>query len=215
MTSIKEHCCGADSFFDEKMAEKQYRQYLKKGPSRVTRKIIEQLSAKTIEGKSLIDVGGGIGALQWWFLQKGGAQSTSIEASSSYIKQSEVYAEENNWGSQTDFILGDFTDVHPKVDQHDYITLDKVICCYPDFMEIIKASCQKAKSHVSLSYPVDGLISKALSRLGAFLIQFKTRSFRPYIHSVDEIRATFERQNYKRIAHTLAFPFHVETYRRI
>ena len=72
MTSVREHCCGADLFFNKKTAEKEYRKYLKKGPSRVTAKIIQHLRQQEIEGKSMVDVGGGIGALQWWFLDNGG-----------------------------------------------------------------------------------------------------------------------------------------------
>ena len=96
MTSIQEHCCGADLFFDKKTANKKYRQYLKKGPSRVTGKIIQQLASQPVEGKSLIDVGGGIGALQWWFLERDGARTTGIDASSGYLKQAEDHARKND-----------------------------------------------------------------------------------------------------------------------
>jgi hypothetical protein len=30
MTTIKEHCCGADKLFDAKTAKKQYKSYLKR-----------------------------------------------------------------------------------------------------------------------------------------------------------------------------------------
>lgn len=214
MTTIQEHCCGADLFFDKKTAKKQYRQYLKKGPSRVTAKIIQQLTSKTIEGKSLIDVGGGIGALQWWFLQQGGSQTTAIDASSGYLQQAEEHAVKNAWEEKTDFVLGDYTVVHTQVDRPDYITLDKVVCCYPDYKEIIEVSCKKAKTHIALSYPIDGIFSKIVSWFGALFIKFKSNSFRPYVHSVNKIREVFHGQGYERVSHTMAFPWHIETYRR-
>ena len=215
MSSIQEHCCGADVFFDRKMAKKQYRQYIKKGPSRVTAKIIQQLTNQTIEGKSLIDVGGGIGALQWWFLQMGGAQTTAIDASSGYLKQAEEHAAENAWGARAHFIFGDYTVVHTQMGRADYITLDKVVCCYPDFKEIIETSCQKARTHVALSYPIDGIISRVISWFGALFAKLKSNSFRPYVHPVNKIREVFEQQGYERISHALAFPWHIETYRRM
>ncbi|MFH6604503.1 class I SAM-dependent methyltransferase [Maribacter algicola] len=215
MTSVKEHCCGADLFFDRKTAEKQYRHYLKNGPSRVTAKIIQQLTRQTIEGKSLLDVGGGIGALQWWFLQRGGSKTISIDASSGYLRQAEEHAAKNGWETKTHFILGDYTEVYSQVDRPDYITLDKVVCCYPEFKEILEISCQQARTYVALSYPIDGMISRIISWFGTLFIRFKNNSFRPYVHSVNQIRQVFEQQGYKRVSHALAFPWHIEIYRRV
>ena len=214
MTSIQEHCCGADVFFDKKTAKKQYRQYIKNGPSRVTLKIIQQLPGQPIQGKSLIDVGGGIGALQWWFLQMGGAQTTAIDASTSYLQEAEKHASSKAWDVKTHFILGDYIEVHTKADRPDFITLDKVICCYPDYKEIIELSCQKAKTHVALSYPIDGIISQIFIWFEVLFVKLKTSSFRPYVHSVISIREVFEQQGYTRISHTMAFPWHIETYQR-
>jgi len=215
MTHIHDHCCGADVFFDEKTAKKQYRQYVKKGPPRVTAKIIQQLTGQTIEGKSMIDVGGGIGALQWWFLQKGGAQTTGIDASSGYLQKAEEHAILNGWSGKAHFIFGDYTEVHTQVGGVDYITLDKVVCCYPNFKEIIETSCQKARTHVALSYPVDGVISSIIAWFGSLFAKLKSNSFRPYVHPVDKIREVFAQQGYERISHALAFPWHIETYQKL
>jgi len=212
MTTIKEHCCGADLFFDKKAAAKEYRRYLKKGPSKITAKIIQQLEGQNMEHKSLIDVGGGIGALQWWFLQQGGMQTTDIDASSGYLKQAQIHASENGWQDKTHFVMGDCTDLYDQIDSPDYITLDKVVCCYPNYKEILESTCEKSNSHVSLSYPVDGIISKAIRGLVAIFLIFKQNPFRPYIHSVKEIRNVFAQKGYQRIAHDFVFPMHVETY---
>lgn len=65
MSTIQQHCCGADLFFGQKTADKKYRSYLKKGPSWVISKMIQQLEKQEVQGKVMVDVGGGIGALQW------------------------------------------------------------------------------------------------------------------------------------------------------
>lgn len=214
MTSIQEHCCGAEAFFDNKMAEKQYRQYIKKGPSRITAKIIRQLADQNIEGKSLIDVGGGIGALQWWFLEMNGAETTAIEASTAYLNQAEEHATKYNWKDKTRFIFGDYTQVHSQVAPADFITLDKMICCYPDYKEIVEISCQKAKTYIALSYPIDGFLSRIVNVFGSLIAKLKSNTFRPFVHPVKNIRELFEQQGFERISYTMAFPWHVETYRR-
>ena len=215
MASIQEHCCSANIFFDEKMAKKQYERYLKKGPPKVTARIIEQLSKYDIKGKSLIDVGGGIGALQWWFLEAKGAQTISIDASSGYLKQAEEHAGINGWESKTRFIFGDYAEAHKQLEAVDFVTLDKMICCYPDYKEIIEISCAKARSHITLSYPIDGPISKLFAWFEGLFTKLKGQNFRPFIHPVSEIRKTFEQQGYARTAHNLVFPWHVETYKKV
>jgi len=214
MTTIKEHCCGADLFFDKKTAAKEYIHYLKKGPSRVTAKIIQQLENQRVEGKSMVDVGGGIGAIQWWFIQKGGNKTTDIDASTGYLKQAQNHASEKGWKDKTQFLLGDCTDVYKEIDDPDFITLDKVVCCYPNYKEILELTCEKSTGHVSLSYPMDGIISQAIRGLGAIFFMFIHNPFRPYVHPVKEIRNVFAEKGYERISYDLAFPWHVETYSR-
>lgn len=214
MTSVREHCCGADLFFNKKTAEKEYRKYLKKGPSRVTAKIIQQLRQQEIEGKSMVDVGGGIGALQWWFLDNGGKQTTDIDASSGYLKQAEYHAAQKGWQNNTRFVMGDCVEVYNEIDDPHFITLVKVVCCYPNFEEILDSSCKKAIGHVSLSYPIDGIISQSIRMFGDLFFMLKGSPYRPFVHSVKKIRDVFARNEYQRITHDIAFPWHVETYAR-
>jgi magnesium-protoporphyrin O-methyltransferase len=214
MTTIKEHCCGADLFFDPKQAAKEYKKYLKKGPSRVTAKLIQQLMSHSLSSKSLVDVGGGIGAIQWWFLGNGGKSTSDIDASSGYLNQAKQHAEENGWGNKTEFLLGNCIDLYSQIGTTEIVTLDKVICCYPNFKEIIGASCEKATEAVSLSYPMDGFISSTLRSIMDFFMSFQKNPFRPFIHPINEIRQTFTQNGFIRASHDLAFPWHIETYVR-
>jgi len=211
MTSIKEHCCGADLLFDEKTAIKQYKSYLKKGPSRVSKRIIGQMEKGPL-GDSLIDVGGGIGAIQWWFLQNGGEKSYGIDASSGYSHLAKEHASKNNYEKSTQFLIGDFVDQKNLLPQVDHVTMDKVICCYPDYNAIIDLACQKATKSISLSYPMDGWIADAFRAIGVLVIKLKGIPFKPYIHRVSSLRSTFEKNGFKLKEQDLAFPWHVETY---
>jgi len=212
MTTIKEHCCGADLFFNKKMALRELRTFRKKGATGATSKIIQQLENTDPAGKYLVDIGGGIGAIQWWFLGKGGAKSTDIDASSGYLKQAEDFAIEQGWQSQTDFLMGDCLELYPQIENPDYVTLDKVICCYPDYKDILEATCDKSNAYVSLSYPIDGRIAQLVRGILRLFLKIIRNPFSPYIHSVKDIRAVFETKGYQRLAHEVVFPWHVETY---
>ena len=186
MPTIQEHCCGTDLFFNKKTAEKQYRKYLKKGSTRVTAKMIEQLNKFETEGKSLIDIGGGIGAIQWWFLKNGGVKTVDIDASSGYLEKAKKHAAENGWSEKTQFLMGDCTHVYPNIKNADFITLDKVICCYPDYVDILESTCKKQPKYISLSYPMDGVISEIVRALGSFTLFISKSTYRPFVHPVKE-----------------------------
>jgi magnesium-protoporphyrin O-methyltransferase len=213
MADIKAHCCGADLLFDEKTAKKQYKSYLKKGPSKVTKKLIEQLSLQNTE-KTLLDIGGGIGALQWWFLNNSGESTIGVDASSGYIKLATEHALKSGFENQTNYILGDFTEVAPALPKVDILTLDKVICCYPNYKDILETASEKANI-IALSYPMDGIVADAFRGLGVLYMKFKKNPFKPYIHRVSDVRLTMKNLGYQRVNHTLSFPWNVETYVKV
>ncbi len=215
MATIKEHCCGADAFFDHKRAVTQYADYLKKGPTKVTARMIQQLENQVIKDGTLLDIGGGIGALAWWFLEKNGARTTAVEASSAYLELAEKYATEQGWEAKARFIFGDFAGMHNDVPVADFVTLDKVVCCYPEYRSILQASCQKANGYLALSYPMDGFLSRIVAFFAGLKTRLKADDFKPYIHPVVKMRQLIKEQGFERVAHDLAFPWHVETYRRV
>lgn len=214
MPSIKEHCCGADMLFNAKKAKKEYRKYLRKGPGKASRKLIGQLAQMSLDGKSMLDIGGGIGALQWWFLESGGAHTTDVDASSGYLALANEHANQQGWADKATFKMGDIVDVEGDLQAADVVTLDKVVCCYPNYEEIIEVSCNKSKEIVALTYPMDGFVASTLRNLGSFFIKLTGNPYRPYVHSVTKIRDQFKRWQFECVASEFSFPWYVETYRR-
>ena len=211
MTDIKQHCCGANQFFDTKTAKKQYKNYLKKGPSKVTRKLIAQLGNMNTGG-SLLDVGGGIGAIQWWFLDRGGKQSFGVDASSGYTALAQEHATKNQLEESAHFIVGDFTTKADLLPQVGHLTLDKVICCYPDYQAILNLACTKSNKTVTLSYPMDGIIADFFRGFMVLGMKLRGNPFKPYIHRVASVRELMIKNGFELKAKELSFPWHIETY---
>jgi hypothetical protein len=69
------------SFYDEKLAASQLRKYREEGPSASTQALIDALMAEGVEGATLLDIGGGIGAIQHELLAAGAAHATCVDAS--------------------------------------------------------------------------------------------------------------------------------------
>jgi len=209
-----EHCCGADLFFDNKAAKKQMRTYLKKGSKGVTKKLIKAIQSKENKNKSLLDIGGGVGAVQWYFLQKPDTTTTDIDASSSYLKLAQEYAQKNNWEKRAKFIQSDFIDYANQLKIHDIVTMDKVVCCYPDYHKLLTLALSKSKHTFALSYPMGGYIAKFIAEIENFYLNLKKNPFRPYIHSPKAIRELITSQGFVNVYRSTKFPWHIEVYER-
>jgi magnesium-protoporphyrin O-methyltransferase len=84
-------CCATtsrvESVFNDKLASHDLRRYRRKGPRRSTRLLVAALKAEGVEGKTLLDIGGGIGAIPHELLDAGAASATSVEASRPYSER--------------------------------------------------------------------------------------------------------------------------------
>lgn len=78
-------CQGIESFFDQKEANKELKGYRKKGPAKTTQMLIDALRAAGVQGSTLLDIGGGVGAIQYELLKAGASGAVSVEASTAYI----------------------------------------------------------------------------------------------------------------------------------
>src|SRR3972149_5948454 len=66
-------CQGIERMFDRRAAERELRQYRAAGPGGTTRLLIDALKAEGVAGLTLLDIGGGGGAIQHELLRAGGA----------------------------------------------------------------------------------------------------------------------------------------------
>lgn len=208
-----EHCCGADQVFDQKSAQKQLRSYKKKGPRKSTKKLLSLLMGYEQRGKSLLDIGGGIGAIQWEFLRNGGRKTTGVDLSSSYISVASDYAKEIDHHDAS-FECSDFNEVHNKLERHDFVSLDKVICCYPDYKKLLGNALNKTGTALALTMPIGGWISNLLNQFTNIYLCLKKNPFRVYIHSPQKVHSLIESHGFRLSENTLSFPWLVRIYER-
>jgi magnesium-protoporphyrin O-methyltransferase len=209
------HCCGADQLFDLKGAEKALKKYRKRGLTTVSRRLFSALfDDREMKEKTLLDIGGGIGALQWEFLKSGGRRTYSVDASSGYQQVAASYALEKNLIEQVNFVLGDFTDHADQIPTVDFVTLDKVLCCYPDYGILLDLSLLRCRESIAISYPLGGLIAKFITKFTHLYLMLKKNPFRTYIHSPKEIEKRILSHGFKRSSRRVFFPWHIQVYSR-
>ena len=83
-------CCSPgdsafDCQFDARHAAGKLRAYRRKGPVGLTRALIEALAAGGIDGQTVLDIGGGVGAVHHELLRSGAATAVDVDASRAYI----------------------------------------------------------------------------------------------------------------------------------
>lgn len=209
-----EHCCGAQKLFDEKEAQKELRRYRKKGPRKTTGKLLEGLADRNLSGMTLLDIGAGIGAIQMGLFKEGVASSTDVDASVAYLKAAQQQIQEQGLDQKAQFIEGDFMDRHQDIAPHDMVTLEKVICCYPDVEGLLNHSLVKCMRYYGIVYPRDGWIAQALTGLANLYFRLQKNPFRTYIHPVKKVRGLIIQKGFQRIYACSSFPWIIEWYER-
>ena len=178
-------CCqykGIENIFDKKTAKRELKRYLKKGPSKTTRMLLDAINKKGVPGLDFLDIGGGIGAIQYGLIKAGASNGVSIEASSAYLDVVKNEIIKNGLAEKVNFKHGDFTTVASDIDLSDIVTLDKVICCYDDMYELVRLSSKLARKIYALIYPRDEWWTKLALPIMNLYPKIKGSSFRVFIH---------------------------------
>ena len=173
--------------FDKKAAKRELKRYLKKGPSKTTSMLLDAIHEKGVQGLDFLDIGGGIGAIQYDLIKAGASSGTSIEASSAYIEAVKEETLQNDLVERVSYKHGDFTTMASDVDSADIVTLDKVICCYDDMSELVGLSSKLARKIYAVIYPRDVWWTKLALLMVNFYPRIKGSSFRVFIHPTKKV----------------------------
>ena len=193
-------CCASDyrRFFNRKFAAADLRRYRKRGLSTTERDLVGL--AGDVRDASVLEVGGGIGALQLELLEAGAARATNVELSGGY----EDAAAELFAGRHVERRIGDF--VVDEATPHDVVVMHRVVCCYPDVDALVGKAAANAQRRLLLTYPRERwFIRVGLRTVNAFLSRRRC-GFRAYVHPVarmDAAAASHGLRLERRVSHAL------------
>ena len=191
-------CQGIENMFDKKSAKRALKRYLKKGPSKTTTMLLKAIHKTGVKDLDFLDIGGGIGAIQYDLIKAGASSGTSIEASSAYIDLVKEEIHKNNLAEIIDFKHGDFTAIASDVGSADIVTLDKVICCYDDMAELVILSSKLSRKIYAVIYPRDIWWTKLALPFINFYPIIKGSPFRVFIHPTKKVEEIIFRNGFKR-----------------
>jgi 2-polyprenyl-3-methyl-5-hydroxy-6-metoxy-1,4-benzoquinol methylase len=183
------HCRGVEKIFDQGTAERDLKAYRAHGPSTTTRLLIEALEAAGIADLTLLDIGGGVGAIQHELLKDGARSAIAIDASSAYLHAAKQEAERQGHIDRIAYHQGDFVALAPQLPDADIVTLEKVICCYPDMRALVGLSSARARKLYGVVFPRDTW----WMRLGGLFVnvfpRLQRNAFRFFVHPTEAIEA--------------------------
>ncbi|MHA1979326.1 MAG: class I SAM-dependent methyltransferase [Candidatus Hodarchaeales archaeon] len=185
--------------FNQKLALKEFQAYQKKGPNKTTQLLLDQLIPLVEEHHSLLDIGGGIGAISHELSQVGFSQLTNVDASKAYLHIAQTEAERLGYGEKISFFYGDFVALAPQIPPADFVTLDRVVCCYSDMSGLVTRSTEHAKNYYGIVYPRRSWWVKfGFACLNLFQ-RLKRSSFRSFAHDPKAIHAIIHSFGFTRL----------------
>jgi hypothetical protein len=210
------HCQDAEDVFSSRLARSELADYRKHGARKTTRILLDKLKQAGVKGLSLLDIGGGVGAIPHELIPAGLEQAIDVDASSSYIKASQEEAQARGHADRIQYRHGDFVTLAPDIEAADIVTLDRVVCCYPDVQALIDLSAERAKQFYALVYPRDNIVFRALMPL-VNLLAFRIwgKAFRTYIHDSQKIDARIRAKGLELREHRKTGLWQVFIYQRV
>ncbi len=187
-------CCSPgdsafDRQFDARHAAGKLRAYRRKGPVGLTRALIEALVAGGIDGQTVLDIGGGVGAVHHELLRSGAATAVDVDASRAYLSVAREEAERQGHADRVRYLAGDFVALADELDPADLVALDRVICCYAHMAALVGRSATLARRRYGLVYPRDSWLGRVGVAFENAWFRLSRSSFRVYAHRTADVDA--------------------------
>ena len=186
-------CCSPRGYrwmFSERSARADARRYRRKGVDATSRNIVEILKAAGIEGKSVLEVGGGIGAVQLELLKAGAARAVSVELTPTYEQVAADLIRDAQVTDRVERRVMDFAEGAGQVGQNDVVVMNRVVCCYPDMPKLVGAASISAREMLVISYPRRTWWSMLVVHAGNLVLRLTGREFQVFLHRPEQILAT-------------------------
>ena len=212
------NCCqceGIELLFDRDAADLNLEEYREVGPAETTSMLVEALLQEGVNGLTLLDIGGGVGAIQHALLEAGAQKSASVEASSGYHEASKAEAERRGLSDRASFLHGNFVDLAPEISPADIVTLDRVICCFDDMEGLVSLSAERAKRLYALVYPRDTWWVKIGFALEDLLRRLRRIPFRTYVHPTREVEAIVREKGLTQRSRRTTWEWQIVVYKRV
>jgi len=210
-------CCANDlerGFGARDIAE-DLAAYRHRGLGADQRKLLAALVADGVDGKTVLDIGGGIGAIHHDLLRAGARSITDVDGSSAYIAAARAEARRQGDADRIDYRHGDFVQLAEGIEPADIVILLRVLCCYPDMPALVRASVRRARRSYGVIYPRSTWWMRAAALVyGAFRSPDGPLSGPGYVHMESDIDTAVRTEGFTPVLSETTWFWRVALYRR-
>ena len=187
------HRCATADQFDSAVARRDLRRFRRRGPDAPTRHLLAAVQARLLPpGPTLLDIGGGIGAIHHVLLERGFSQATHLDGSGDYLAAAADEARRLGHADLVQFHLAEFPAEASMVAAADVVTLDRVVCCDPDYAGVLGAAATRARRLLAFSYPRPRWLTRLVVASANAVRRLFGRGFRAYVHPPARMTAVLE-----------------------
>ena len=186
------NCCDPTPyrrFFNRKEAARNVRSYRRRGLDPMASSMVEHLIASGVDELDVLEVGGGIGAIQLELLKAGVARTTNVELSAGYEEAAAELADEEGVAGRITRRVGDFVEDQDEFAVADIVVMNRVVCCYPWMERMMEAAVAKTSGRLALTFPREKWWVKVGLGVGNRLMAMRNCEFRAFVHPVAQIES--------------------------
>ena len=180
------------------MAGRDARRYRRRGLDAGGRRAVDFLREHDLEGRTVLEVGGGVGAIQLELLKAGAASTVNVELSPAYEEHAAALAREAGLDGRVERRLFDFAERPADAGPADVVILHKVVCCYPDYARLVGAAAGQARRALVLTFPRDEWWTQLGFAAVNALQRLRRQAFRVYVHDPRAVVRVAEERGFGR-----------------
>jgi magnesium-protoporphyrin O-methyltransferase len=207
-------CEGIERRFDTERVTNELNQYRLHGMAKTTRLLVEALRAQGVDNMSLLDIGGGVGAIAHALLQAGARQATDVDASTAYLAAAREEASRRGLEDRMSFQYGDFVALSPALSATDIVTLDRVICCYDDMPALVERSAALAGQFYGVVYPRDTWWFRLFTWARSLIRRVRREPMRFFVYPTAAVDAIIRAQGLEQRSRQMSGPWQIVVYAR-
>ncbi|MDQ2966177.1 MAG: methyltransferase domain-containing protein [Chloroflexota bacterium] len=183
----------------------------------VSQRVFDALAVDaTATAPSVLEIGCGGGALSIGLLERGATSATGVDLSTESLEVARGRAEVAGLSDRIRFEPGDGALI--PLAPHDWVVLDRVLCCYPDLDRLLGNSVSAAQNRYAFSVPASSGWRGFANRIW-FWLEDATESLRGqpcrgYVHDIRRIEARLKDAGFRRTRSGVARLWYVAVFDR-
>jgi hypothetical protein len=182
-------CCARDyeKVFGSRTAARDARRFRRRG-LRGSAAALAEL-AGDVEGETVLEVGGGVGAIELTLLEAGAERATNVELAATYEDEAAGLLAERHLQGRVERRVADFVAAAASIPVHDVVVMHRVVCCYPDVDTLVGAAAERTHRMLLLTYPRERRVVRAAMAVLNAVMRLSGSTFRVYVHPVARMAA--------------------------